>query len=301
MGKSREIELLREVLEEEYEPEPRPSVLQADSVGSSIEKEDEWEEHLMKARRREDLSRVSQRILREARPEPTVEQAPSIIQQMNATVGWRRRAQPWLQGVSRRTLRHIKRTYTPEEIYQLITSRSWPYRTWAPHYHKRDRCFLALLYLTAGRICEVLSLKRSQFDLKADPQFIIIRNMITEKIGPASSNLPFREEFPLPREGDLKPFTDLVLEYLEELHEEDEILFPFKRQRGWRIVNHITGFWPHWFRAQAERMYGKLIGGGPEGIYKLRDFLNVANIQTLGKYIKTEWEESRENLLKGAP
>jgi len=212
----------------------------------------------------------------------------------------KRRAQPWLQGTSRRTLKDIKRTYSPEEIYELITARTYPYRTWAPHYHRRDRCFLALLYLTAGRIGEVLSLRKSQFNLEADPDFIIIQNMITEKIGPASANLPFREEFPLPRAGRLQPFTALVLEYLEELHEEER-LFPFKRQRGWRIVKHITGKWPHWFRAQAERMYGKLIGGGPEGIYKLRDFLNIANIQTLAKYIKTEWRESREDLLKGPP
>ena len=86
-----------------------------------------------------------------------------------------------------------------------------------------------------------------------------------------------------------------------ELQEEDEILFPFKRQRGWRIVKYVTGKWPHWFRAQGERLYGKLIGGGPEGIFKLRDFLNVANIQTLAKYIKTEWRESREDLLRETP
>lgn len=284
-----DLEILREAMGLEDEPEPQP------------EQEDEWENHLMKASRREDPSRAHQRRRELAEPE-----AP-IIQEDRATVGshptgnpQKIRAQPWLQGVSRRTLKNIQRTYTPQEIYQLITSRSWPYRTWAPHYHKRDRAFLSLLYLTAGRIGEVLSLRKSQFDRSSDPQFILIRNMITEKVGPASSVLPFREEFPLPREGDLGPFTDLVLEYLEELQEEER-LFPFKRQRGWRLVNHITGFWPHWFRAQAERMYGKLIGGGSQGIYRLRDFLNIANIQTLGKYIKTEWKESREDLLKGTP
>jgi integrase len=203
----------------------------------------------------------------------------------------------WNLGKSRRTLRNIVRTYSPEEIYQLITARSWAYRTWSPFYHTRDRALLSLLFLTAGRVGEVLSLRKSQFDRASDPEFIIIRNMLTEKIGPKSANLPYREEFPIPRSGRLQPFTELVEAYLdlmEEYHIRDERLFPFSRVRAWQIVEHITGKWPHWFRAQAERMYGKKLGD----IFKLKDFVNVVNISTLAKYIKKEWEESREELLR---
>lgn len=200
-------------------------------------------------------------------------------------------------GKSRRTLRNIVRTYTPEEILQLITARTWPYRTWAPFYHIRDRALLSLLFLTAGRVGEVLSLVLGQFDRGADPEFIIIRNMLTEKIGPRSSNLPYREEFPLPRSGRLRPYTELVVAYLdkmEEYHIQNERLFPFSRQRAWQIVEHITGKWPHWFRAQAERMYGKKLGD----LIALKDFVNVVNITTLAKYVKKEWEESRDLLKK---
>jgi len=303
--RSREIELLREVMEEGdvIQPEPEPQL--------PPENEDEWEKHLMKARRREDPSRVSQRILREkptVKPHSTVEQSPSIIQEDRATVGYHPtgnhqeiRAHPWLQGLSRRTLRNIVRTYSPEEILQLITARAWPYRTWAPHYQKRDRAFLSLLYIAAGRITEILSLRKSQFDLEADPQFVVIRRMLTEKVGSKSRRTPFREEFPLPREGPLKPFTELILEYLMDLQEEDEILFPFQRQRGHELVKHITGKWPHWFRAQGERLYADMIAKGRSGVFRMMELLNVAKPETIAQYVKPKWKEYKEEFLKGAP
>ena len=255
MGKSREIDLLREAMKEDVVQEPEPE--------------------------------------QEARATVLQRDIPPISQKIDQ--GYTERKGPG--GTGRRTLRHIVRTYTPEEILQLITSRTYPYKTWAPFYHTRDLALMSLLYLTAGRITEVLSLVLSQFDREADPQFIIIRNMITKKVGPTSPNLPYREEFPLPRTGILRPFTERVVAYLDlmrEYHIQDERLFPFSSVQAWKIVSHITGKWPHWFRAQGERFYGKLF----KDIFKLRDHANVVNIRTLAKYIKTEWGESREELLR---
>lgn len=194
---------------------------------------------------------------------------------------------------SRRTLKDVKRTWSPEEIYELITGDTWPYKTWMSHYHCRDRALLSLLYLTAGRVSEVLSLRKKQFDLEEDPDVVVIKNMLTEKIGEASSCLPYRETFPLPKQGPLAPFTELVLEYLERLKHPEQKLFPFSRQRAWQIVEHITGKWPHWYRAQGERLWGKLL----KDIIELRDLVNVADIRTLAKYVKTDWRESKEKFL----
>lgn len=204
----------------------------------------------------------------------------------------KRRAKPWLQGVGRRTLKDVRRTWSPQEIYELITSNTWPYKTNWPYLHCRDKAFLSLLYLAAGRIKEVLSLIRSQFDLEADQDFIIIRNMLTEKVSTKSMNLPFREEFPLARSGKLSQFTQLILEYIVDL-EMDQLLFPFNRQRGWQIATHITGKWPHWYRSQGERLYGRLLGAD---IIALKDLVNVVNISTLAQYVKKPWDESREKL-----
>jgi len=40
---------------------------------------------------------------------------------------------------------------------------------------------MALLYLTCGRVTEVLSLKKNQFVMDEDPDFVIITNMIVLK------------------------------------------------------------------------------------------------------------------------
>ena len=204
----------------------------------------------------------------------------------------KRRAKPWLQDVSRRTLRDVRRTWSPEEIYELITGKQWPYRQNWPFYHCRDKAFLSLLYLTAGRVGEVLSLTRAQFDMDTDPDFIIIRNMLTEKVSAKSMNLPFREEFPLARSGKLSVFTQLIMEYIPDL-EMDERLFPFSRQRAHQICGYVTGKWPHWFRAQGERLYARLLG---KDVIALKDLVNVVNVSTLTQYVKKEWDESREKL-----
>jgi len=204
----------------------------------------------------------------------------------------KRRARPWLQDVGRRTLKDVRRTWSPQEIYKLITSKQWAYKQNWPFYHCRDKAFLSLLYLTAGRVGEILSLIRSQFDLEADQDFIIIRNMLTEKVSSKSMNLPFREEFPLAREGILSQFTQLIMEYILPM-ELDEILFPFSRQRAHQITGFITAKWPHWFRSQGERLYARLLGSD---IIALKDLVNVVNVSTLAQYVKKPWDESREKL-----
>jgi integrase len=86
--------------------------------------------------------------------------------------------QPWLVGVKRRTLEDIKAHLGLQQIFNLINAKTWPYKTDMENLHRRDLCLMALLFLTAGRISEVLSLTKEQFDFQADPNFTIIRNML---------------------------------------------------------------------------------------------------------------------------
>ena len=74
--------------------------------------------------------------------------------------------QPWLVGVKRRTLEDIKARLGLEQIFNLIMAKTWPYKTDIENYYRRDRCLMTLLFLTAGRISEVLSLTREQFDFE---------------------------------------------------------------------------------------------------------------------------------------
>lgn len=209
--------------------------------------------------------------------------------------------QPWLIGVVRRTNEDIKERLGVQQIYNMITGRTWPYRTEQDFYHTRDRALMGLLFLTAGRISEVLSLKKEQFDSQADRNFIIIRNMIlvkrlkTRKGKPVKhKTAPIRDEVPLPLKGPLSKFTRLVQDYLSLIEEPKEKLFNFKRHRAWQVVNYITGQWCHWFRSQSESYYGKHVFNTP---FALRDFVGVSDIESLGPYVKTQWRDYGEKLL----
>jgi len=208
--------------------------------------------------------------------------------------------QPWLRGVKRRTNEDILKRLSLKQIYSLIKNRNWPYKTNREFYHTRDRALMALLFLTAGRISEVLSLTRDQFDCDADQNFIIIRNMIlvkrlrTRKGKPVKhTTAPIRDEVPLPLTGPLARFTDLVMKYLDLLGE-NEKLFKFKRHRAWQIVRFVTGKWCHWFRSQSESYYGKYVF---TSAFALRDFVGVSDIESLGPYVKTQWKDYEDKLL----
>ena len=202
--------------------------------------------------------------------------------------------QPWLMGVKRRTLNDVY-FQRPLEIYQLITSKSWPYKTNREFYEKRDKALMALLYLTCGRISEVLSLTKKQFDFESEPNFVIIRNMIVVKRKKKAKrkSRAIRDEVPLPKEGPLAPFTRLVLDYLGLIENPEDKLFNFGRNRAYKIVRYITGQWCHWFRSQGESWFGKVFSN----IFALKDYVGVVSAEVLSDYVKTDWREYRKTLL----
>ena len=55
--------------------------------------------------------------------------------------------QPWLVGVVRRTNEDVKKRLGVEQIYSLVTSETWPYKSNLDFYHARDRALMALLFL----------------------------------------------------------------------------------------------------------------------------------------------------------
>jgi integrase len=199
-----------------------------------------------------------------------------------------------LIGIKRRTLNDVY-FLRPNEIYEIITNKTWPYKTNKEFYEKRDRALMALLYLTCGRISEVLSLKKKQFDLESEPDFIIVRNMIVVKRKKKAKrkSRAIRDEVPLPKEGPLAPFTKLVLEYLQLIENPEDKLFPIGRNRAYKIVRYVTGQWPHWFRSQGESWYGKVFSN----IFALKDYVGVVSAEVLSDYVKTDWREYRKAIL----
>jgi len=78
-------------------------------------------------------------------------------------------------GHGRRTMVDIDRMLSPEAIFDKIVEKDWEYKSRPAFYTTRDNALCALLYLTSGRINEVLRLKKDQIIPYAeDPDFMIV-------------------------------------------------------------------------------------------------------------------------------
>lgn len=227
---------------------------------------------------------------------------------------------PWLiPKHRRRTIESDVTEYLePEEIYNLIVSREWPYKGgWfnakgsqygRDKYHSRDKAFMALMFLTSGRLNQILRLKKSQFkemyEFKKYAKIADSDILLIDQFGVSKRKKGKRHpilELPLPRTGEFAPFTRLVEDYLEYL-DEDNKLFTFGESRAWVIVNYVTGAydkegnlvgkWNHWFRAQSLSYLVNLLGSATR-VAKQR---GVENPTTIAHYYRGEWTIDKERL-----
>ena len=248
--------------------------------------------------------------------------------------------------VERRTVQTIKETLEPKQIFDLISSKEWPYSTmYLPEYPIRDRAGMALSFLTVARVTEIFGgkkyrrcieggtlktvqvlshgvIKEKQIikggkekpeaigrhiglkceNLEVTENFLFITNMpivkrsckVIEKYGPQVAQRD-RLAFPL-KTGlfdsvfydQLVPFTWLVMEYLEKYAPEKGKLFPYQDCRAWQIINHCTGKFPNWFRAQADRFYGWYI---TRDSVKHSKFVGRVKAESSMPYIRYTWSD----------
>jgi len=196
------------------------------------------------------------------------------------------------------------------EVYDLITRKEWQYKGGQfnkkgtqygrDKYHSRDKALLALLYLTSGRINEVLRVKKNQFfemeDIpyykSPDENILILKDFFVSKRKKGKKN-PILD-LPLPRLGYLASFTELVEDYLRYLSPKKK-LFKFGTSRGYVITNYITGKWNHYFRAQSLSFQVNLIGSAMR-VAKQR---GIANATTISHYYRGEWLVDKDKVLEG--
>jgi len=119
-----------------------------------------------------------------------------------------------------------------------------------------ERALVGLVYLTGGRISELIqsnrygrhmdSIKRSQIDLETyDGHNIVkitIRNLKKRKDKNAFKIIPI----PLDITSNRVMF-DLIWPYIKEKSGEEE-LFPYGYTKAMKIINKTTGWNPHWIR-----------------------------------------------------
>jgi integrase/recombinase XerD len=149
----------------------------------------------------------------------------------------------------------------------------------------RDALLLRLLYITAGRISEVLALNWSRFTPADDGGCRV------KIIGKGKRN----------REVYIPAALWADLELLREGAEDSAPLFPINRYQAWEIVKKLAKaakvegpVSPHWFRhAHASHAIER---GATLG--EVRDQLGHADIKTTSLYIHSNAETSTTRLLK---
>jgi hypothetical protein len=187
---------------------------------------------------------------------------------------------------SRRTNKSIDKWLSAAEVFELITKKTWPYKTNMDFYFARDKAMMSIDFVGAFRNNEVLkTLKKSNFEDTA--AWLILKGgkiskrskKVLDKYG---ARISMRDNISFPKfRHPLQPFTDLVLDYLELL-QQDSILFPFSERRHHQIVSCATGKWVHWLRAMGENWYGhNVFINDPVSLAK---FVGVVNVQSVMGY-----------------
>jgi len=123
----------------------------------------------------------------------------------------------------------------------------------------REQAFLSALFLTGGRVSEVLSLRKSNFEIRKEENLIIVRSMPLFKRYKKLQELNFtnskgqtirkwvtqklektRKPFPILLS---EPLTPTLLKWIEEVPEESAYLFPSPYREG----KPLSRFWAYRF------------------------------------------------------
>jgi len=225
-------------------------------------------------------------------------------------------------GLERRTVTTIKETLDPEEIFQLITQREWPYSVvYKEEYGCRDRAAMAMAFVTVGRVTEIFGGQKFKWSLddnkaiavgrheglkrehiETTDNFIFITNMPIVKrsdkvIVRYGRQVALRDRMAVPLKrglydnvfyDQLVPFSWLIMEYLVKYAPENGKLFGFQDARAWQIIEHCTGMFPNWFRAQADRFYGWFI---TRDSVKHSKFVGRVRAESSMPYIRYTWSD----------
>jgi len=202
----------------------------------------------------------------------------------------------------KRTLKDIHSWLTAKEVYTLITQKSWPYKTKVKFYQVRDKALMSIDFVGAFRNHEVLNRIRVSSFVEEKAYWILqdayIGKRTKKTIAKYGSRVTTREHIFFPKfQHPLQPFTDLLVDYLRLL-EDDDLLFRFGERRHHQIVYYSTGMWPHWLRAMAENWYGHNVWRNDP--IQLAKFIGVVNPASVMPYTGFDEEDYKESLKKSS-
>jgi integrase len=185
------------------------------------------------------------------------------------------------------------------KLAQIVQKVSWNYKVNIDQLQLRDRALVCFFILTGIRNTEHQSIKKKQ--TRIYETHILVVNVQPKKHG------KLREEIILPKAGGFAPFTAIVQEWLQQVPDDNSVLFPSADQRGeldWSqglsrqrvhwIIKTTTGMFPHWFRGVCETIYGKQVF--KNDAWALKDFMGLVNLDSTSPYVNGQWKVHEKNV-----
>lgn len=180
-----------------------------------------------------------------------------------------------------------------QEITEFV---GWPYLTSLCSKAKdspRDQALIAALFLTGGRVHEVLQLRQSSF--KPQPGFLVCtmtvgkkykKQKIQDKHGNkrwVTKPTPTTRVFPIKASEPLVPF---LVKWLRG-KKPDQPLFTVSRIRVYQLTTKLDpDIYPHWFRAQRASQLASEYG---YSVHQLVEYFDWVDIKTAMRYSHLGW------------
>ena len=183
---------------------------------------------------------------------------------------------------------------------------------------RRDQALIATLFLTGGRVSEVISLRKNNFNLHASPYAIEVTDMLREKSFRKIDEVELpngkkrwitekimatRRDFPILKNEALVPYLTSWLDHV------DDYLFPspkgsrdhLTRIRVYQIVKDLgkrvgETIWPHWFRSQRASQLASEYGFD---LHALIDFFDWKDVETALTYSRLGSKKLTAMMVKG--
>lgn len=130
-------------------------------------------------------------------------------------------------------LKEIKQEITPNDI--IIYARKFR--------RPRDMALFIILYLTAGRISEVV---RSLYRKDIEEREVNCRRIILFRLNNRKNKERKFKEIPIPYDKE-KELLDMIFPYLDNIDLESRV-FTISKTRAYQIIKKELGWNPHWIR-----------------------------------------------------
>lgn len=160
-----------------------------------------------------------------------------------------------------------------------------------------DKALIAALFLTGGRISEVLGLRRDNFDLSRENVIVVKAMPVSKRFKKVGEYVVAgKKRWKTEKEYDERTFpimrreqpVPILLSWLKRIHGKDQQLFEMTRVQAFLMIRRLgQDLYPHWFRAQRASQLAAEYGFD---LHDLMDYFHWRDIQIALHYSRLGWQ-----------